>query len=58
MSRQRAFLPLPADVRPDWWIIAEVAKRMGFTQGFNYDSVHEIFDEHARLSGFENGGVF
>jgi assimilatory nitrate reductase catalytic subunit len=56
MSRQRAFLPFPADVRPDWWIIAEVAKRMGFTRGFDYDSVHEIFDEHARLSGAGNDG--
>jgi assimilatory nitrate reductase catalytic subunit len=56
MSRQRAFLPMPAEVKADWWIIAEVAKRMGFTQGFGYDSAHEIFDEHARLSGAENEG--
>jgi assimilatory nitrate reductase catalytic subunit len=56
ISRQRPFLPAPADVRPDWWIVAEVAKRMGFTRGFEYDSVHEIFDEHARLSGAENDG--
>jgi assimilatory nitrate reductase catalytic subunit len=56
MSRQRAFLPLPAEVKPDWWIIAEVAKRMGFARGFDYDSAHEIFDEHARLSGAENDG--
>jgi len=56
MSRQRAFLPMPAEVRADWWIIAEVAKRMGFTQGFGYDSAHEIFDEHARLSGAQNDG--
>src|SRR3546814_2519368 len=30
ISRQRPFLPLPGEARPDWWILAEVAKRMGF----------------------------
>jgi assimilatory nitrate reductase catalytic subunit len=57
ISRQRAFLPLPEDVRPDWWIISEVAKRMGFGRGFGYHSVHEIFEEHARLSGTQNQGT-
>ena len=56
ISRQRAFLPLPAEAKPDWWIISEVAKRMGFTRGFEYDSTHEIFEEHARLSGTGNNG--
>jgi assimilatory nitrate reductase catalytic subunit len=56
ISRQRAFLPLPAEAKPDWWIISEVAKRMGFTRGFEYDSTQEIFEEHARLSGTDNDG--
>jgi assimilatory nitrate reductase catalytic subunit len=56
ISRQRAFLPLPAEAQPDWWIISEVAKRMGFAGGFEYDSAQEIFDEHARLSGANNDG--
>ncbi len=56
ISRQRAFLPLPAEVRPDWWIVSEVAKRMGFAGAFEYSSAHEIFDEHARLSGEGNDG--
>ena len=30
ISRQRAFLDLPGEARPDWWIVCEVAKRMGF----------------------------
>ena len=29
ISRQRAFLPLPGEARPDWWIVAEVARRTG-----------------------------
>jgi assimilatory nitrate reductase catalytic subunit len=56
ISRQRAFLPLPDVVKPDWWIICQVAQRMGFKQGFNYQSPAEIFREHAGLSGFENHG--
>jgi assimilatory nitrate reductase catalytic subunit len=30
ISRQRSFLPFPADARPDWKIICDVAARMGF----------------------------
>lgn len=56
ISRQRAFLPSPGEVRPDWWIISEVAKRMGFTAQFRYRDASEIFREHAQLSGFENTG--
>ncbi len=55
ISRQRAFLPAPADARADWWIMCEVAKRMGYA-GFEYEAVHEIFDEHARLSSYQNEG--
>lgn len=55
ISRQRSFLPLPGEARPDWWIICQVAKRMGFS-GFDYASPAEIFAEHCELSGFENNG--
>ena len=54
ISRQRGILLPPGEARHDWWIICEVAHRMGFGEAFDYSSVHEIFDEHARLSGFEN----
>jgi assimilatory nitrate reductase catalytic subunit len=57
ISRQRAFLRLPGDAKPDWWIIAQVAKRMGFTQGFEFNSSHEIFTEHAALSAAGNAGA-
>jgi assimilatory nitrate reductase catalytic subunit len=55
ISRQRAFLPPPGEARADWWIVCEVAKRLGYP-GFDYASAAAIFDEHARLSGFENDG--
>jgi assimilatory nitrate reductase catalytic subunit len=57
ISRQRAFLPSPGHTRPDWWIIAQVAQRLGYGDAFAYTSVADVFDEHARLSGFENGGT-
>jgi assimilatory nitrate reductase catalytic subunit len=56
ISRQRAFLPLPGEARPDWWILSQAAQRLGFGGAFAYASPAEIFDEHARLSGFENEG--
>ena len=56
ISRQRHFLPAAGEARPDWWIICEVAKRMGFKQGFDYPGSAAIFREHAALSGFGNGG--
>ncbi|GLS39115.1 nitrate reductase [Mesorhizobium tianshanense] len=57
ISRQRAFLPAPGEARPDWRMIAEVARRMGFGEAFSHASPAEIFAEHAALSAFENDGV-
>jgi assimilatory nitrate reductase catalytic subunit len=56
ISRQRAFLPAPGETKPDWWMVAEVAKRMGFAKAFTYAGPSEIFAEHAALSGASNGG--
>lgn len=56
ISRQRAFLPLPGEARPDWWALTRLARRLGFGEGFAYEHEHEIFCEHAALSGFENDG--
>jgi assimilatory nitrate reductase catalytic subunit len=56
ISRQRSFLPAPGEARPDWWIVSEVARRLGFAAAFDYKSAADIFREHASLSGFENNG--
>ncbi|MDP2835252.1 MAG: molybdopterin-dependent oxidoreductase [Pseudomonadota bacterium] len=56
ISRQRPFLPLPGEAQPDWWIVNEVARRMGHTQAFVCNSAADIFREHAALSVFENEG--
>lgn len=54
ISRQRSFLRMPGDARPDWWIICEVARRMGWGEAFAYTDPAAIFAEHAALSAFEN----
>jgi assimilatory nitrate reductase catalytic subunit len=56
ISRQRAFLGAPGETKPDWWIVSEVAKRLGFAAGFDFNSAADVFREHAALSAFENNG--
>ncbi len=56
ISRQRRFVPPAGIAQPDWWIMSQVAQRMGFN-GFDYASPADIFREHAALSGYENGGT-
>jgi assimilatory nitrate reductase catalytic subunit len=56
ISRQRAFRPLPGEARPDWWIVAAVAGRMGFGEAFAYPGPAEIFAEHATLTALGNDG--
>jgi assimilatory nitrate reductase catalytic subunit len=57
ISRQRPFLPAPGEAQPDWWMVSEVARRMGFADAFPYRSAADVFREHAALSAFENGAV-
>jgi assimilatory nitrate reductase catalytic subunit len=57
ISRQRAFLPLPGEAKPDWRIVSEVADKLGFGTAFAYRTVADVFREHAALSGFENDGT-
>ncbi|MDB5635437.1 MAG: nasA [Bradyrhizobium sp.] len=56
ISRQRAFLRSPGEAKPDWWIVREVAKRLGFGAAFDFATVADVFREHASLSAFENLG--
>src|SRR5258706_6863404 len=56
ISRQRAFLDPPGETRPDWWIVSEVAKRLGFGAAFDFGSAADVVPEHAALSAVENGG--
>jgi len=56
LSRQRKFMEGPEMARPDWWILCQVAQKLGF-KGFDYQSPAEIFREHIALSAFENNGT-
>jgi assimilatory nitrate reductase catalytic subunit len=56
ISHQRGFLPPAGEARADWWIVSEVAKRLGFAAAFDFNSAADIFREHASLSAFENNG--
>ncbi len=57
VSRQRSFMAPAGDAKPDWWIVSEIAKRLGYERAFSYQSSAEIFREHCRLSAFENKGT-
>ena len=47
------FMEPPGQAKPDWWIIAQVAQRMGF-DGFDWNDSNDIFEEAAECS---KGGV-
>ena len=56
ITRQRPFIKAPGEARPDWWIVTEVARRMGYADLFPYRGSADIFREHAALSSYENDG--
>jgi len=56
ISRQRAFLPTSGAAQSDWWIITQVAHRMGYGEAFDYEKPSDIFKEHAALSAYHNQG--
>ena len=57
ISLQRSMLPPPGEAKHDWQIMCDFAKKMGYSEGFNYQSSVEIFREHAALSGLNNFGT-
>ena len=60
ISRQRRVLPAPGQSRDDWWIMAQVAGRMGWNSAFDWAGPSDIFAEYASLSGVAGalGGDF
>lgn len=55
VQRLRQAAIAPGEAKPDWWIIAEVAKRMDTEVNFEYASSEEVFDELASLSPIYEG---
>ena len=56
ISRQRPFLEAPGEARSDWWALAQVGRRLGYAEAFDWRHPAQVFAEHAALSGFENDG--
>ena len=54
ISRQRRLLPTQGEAKPDWWIINQIANRMGFKDSFNYTNEAQIFAEHVALTSVNN----
>ena len=54
VQRLRQAVPPPGEAKPDWWIICQLAKRLGF-DGFEYESAKEIFNELCGLSPIYTG---
>lgn len=49
VQRMRAAVPPPGEAKPDWWIISQIAQRLGLN-GFDFDSPKPIFNELCRVS--------
>jgi formate dehydrogenase major subunit len=49
VQRIRRVVEPPGEARPDWWIVQEVARRLGCTSGFDFESPADIWDEVRRL---------
>jgi len=54
VQRLRKAVEPPGEARPDWWIIKEIARRIGF-EGFDFDSPKEVFNELCELSTTYHG---
>ena len=49
VQRLRAAVPPPGQAKPDWWIIAEIAKRLDL-KGFEYAHAKDVFNELCEVS--------
>ena len=43
------FYDPPGEAKPDWWIVAKFAKRMGF-EGYDWKTSNDVFEEAARFT--------
>jgi assimilatory nitrate reductase catalytic subunit len=55
ISRQRSLIASSGEAQSDWWIMSQVALRMGFA-GFNFTCEADIFREYAAMTGANNNG--
>jgi formate dehydrogenase alpha subunit len=53
----RPAVPAPGEAKPDWWIIGEIARRMG-NDGLTYDSPREIMEEISHVTPIYGGTLY
>jgi len=51
------FYDPPGQAKPDWWILAQVAKKMGY-EGWDYEESNDLFEEAAKKSKGGNYDFF
>ena len=49
VQRLRAAVAPPGAARPDWWIVAQIAQRLGFA-GFEFAAAKDVFNELCSVS--------
>jgi formate dehydrogenase major subunit len=49
VQRLRQAVPPAGEAQPDWWIISQIAQRLGF-DGFEFESAEQVFNELCSLS--------
>lgn len=47
---QQKFMDPPGNAKPDWWIVAQVARKLGY-EGFDWRSEQDLWDEIRAKSG-------
>jgi predicted molibdopterin-dependent oxidoreductase YjgC len=54
VQRLRGAVAPPGQAKPDWWIVSQIAKRLGIP-GFDYTEPKEVFNEICELSPIYHG---
>lgn len=54
VQRLRQAVEPPGQAMPDWWIVAQIAKRLGF-QGFDWGTAKDVFNELCSVSATYHG---
>ncbi len=54
VQRLRAAVPPAGEAKPDWWIVSQIAKRLGIP-GFDYQSAADVFNELCSITSIYAG---
>lgn len=55
MTLVQEVVPAPGDAQPDWLLICRVARAMGYSDGFDFASSEEVFEEIRRFWNPQTG---